>query len=95
MSDNDLDLISVVEETAHDLTQEKKKDVKVKIRHVFDQLGTFGDQKKKLIKDLAKMEEKITKAQGKLAELRKGNWEVLKQINPNQKEEPEKESNNE
>jgi len=86
MSDETIDLAGVVDEAAADLTHEKKAEVKKKIRHVFEQLTLFAEQKKRFTSELQKADEKHQKAAHKLEELRKGNWEILKQINPGQKE---------
>jgi len=92
---DEIDLTQAVEETAAELTIEKKAEIKHQIRHVFDQIRVFEAQKRSSENDVVKYTEKLQKAQGKLSELRKGNWEILKQINLSQKDEPVKEGSNE
>lgn len=91
----DLKLDEVVNEVVTELETEdlktKKGQIALKVRHVCTQIETFQTTLARLKKETAETEEKLTKAQTKLTQLKAGNWEVLKQINPKGEQQNDKE----
>ena len=83
---SEIDLSGVVDEVTEELTLEKKTEIKRKIRHVADQVARFLAEEGRLRSALEKNTERLSKASGKIVELRKGNWNILSQINLQEKE---------
>lgn len=79
---SDIDLSKAVDEVHEEMSLEKKAEAKRKIRWVADQILRFTAEAHKLKTAQDKNEERLQKALAKLEELKKGNWNILSQINP-------------
>ena len=81
----ELDLAGWVEEVAAQIDDERNKERKAKIRHVFNQLTIFDSQLRKNDNERKKLEEKRKKAADKLAQISAGNVSILDSIDLNNK----------
>lgn len=88
-----IELAELINENEAEILKGKRADVFRRIRIIYDNISTWLKDKEKLEKDLAKITEKIIKAQEGIVKIKNGDWNTLDQLAPlpQQKQEAKKE----
>ena len=89
MTQEKLNLEELTEQTYIELeteiTERKKLEVKRKIRYIYERTLTLKELISYHEKQINKCHEGIEKATNKIEQIKKGNWDLLNQINPDEK----------